>query len=458
MATEHGDIWNGCIDLDPTASTENAAKALLDHLRTGQKGDVALRGDRRMQPRLCRAPKQDVAAIPLSFRADASYLVTGGLSGVGLQMARWMVSQGARRLVILGRTPLPERTLWRSSDSSAVAAVRSLEAMGASVAYGAVNVGDEAAVAKWLDDYAAQDWPPIRGLVHAAGVADERLTADLGLEATAAVLDGKAQGGLNLDRLLPDLDLFMLVSSMATVLPSPGQSIYTAANAALDALAVQRQGRGQPALSISWGPWIGLGMMGGELGAARFRQLQAQGVYGFSPDEATGLLQGLIGRAEPHVVVLPTNWSAFQAARSGRDISLFLELIPGYSGAQQAISAIADPAERRVRMDAGVREAVSRVLKLPVARIEARKPLGELGLTSLLAMELRNRLEALVQRPLSATLTFNYPTVEALSGFLAGEVEPTPPQKPTPVAASADLGALAALSDEDAAKLLRRRR
>ena len=103
-----------------------------------------------------------------------------------------------------------------------------------------IDVADAAAVSAWLTAYVAQNWPPIRGVVHAAGVADERLTVDLDLKAVTAVMDGKAQGALNLDRLLPELDLFLVVSSMAAVFPHPGQSAYAAANAALDALALRR--------------------------------------------------------------------------------------------------------------------------------------------------------------------------------------------------------------------------
>jgi acyl transferase domain-containing protein len=457
LATEHGDVWGGCIDLDPAPPVAMVASALLAHLKTGQRGDVALGGDRRMQPRLRPMQEKDAAATSITLRPDASYLVTGGLGAVGLQMARWMVEQGARRLVIFGRTPLPERGLWRDSDAPAVAAVRSLEAMGVSVAYGAVDVSDEAAVAAWLAAYEAQNWPPIRGVVHAAGAADERLTGAMDVAATAAVLGGKAQGALNLDRLLPDLEIFVLVSSMAAVLPSPGQSAYAAANAALDALALRRRGRGQSALSVGWGPWIGLGMMSGELGRARFEQLQLQGIQGLDADAATGLLPQLIESAEPHVIVLPTDWAALRAAHPGRDLALFSELLP--SAVHRTLAAMTDPAERRQRMEEDVREAVSRVLKLPVARIAARKPLGDMGLTSLLAMELRNRLEGLVGRPLSATLAFNYPTVETLVEFLSGEDMARPKQSaPTAVVAAADLDALAVLSDQDAAQLLRRGR
>jgi acyl carrier protein len=273
-------------------------------------------------------------------------------------------------------------------------------------------------------------------------------------------LSGKAQGALNLDRLLPDLDLFILVSSTAALMPYPGQSIYAAANAALDALALQRYGRGEHALSIGWPTWIGLGIMSGEKGEARFRQLQLHGIDGVEVETATGLLPRLIEAGEPHVVVYPADWAVFKATHSGRDLTLFSELLPASNDVDRKLSAIADPAVRRQRIEEGVREAVSRVLKLPPARIEARKPLGNMGLTSLLAMELRNRLEALVERPLSATLAFNYPTIEALVGFLAGETELSVPNKPssTSAVASADIGALAELSDQDAAQLLRRGR
>lgn len=457
LATEHGDVWGGCIDLDSAASVDEAAQALFDHLVSGHRGDVALRGARRLQPRLRRAPTTGTADRPFAFRADASYLVTGGLSGVGLAIAHWMVSQGAHRLVIFGRTPLPERVRWRQSDAPAVAAVRSLEAAGASVLYGAVDVSDEAAVATWLSDYAAQNWPSIRGVVHAAGMSTERLAVDMDRAAAEAVLAGKVRGALNLDRLLPELDLFLLTSSAAAVLPHPGQSIYAGANAALDALALQRHARGQRTFSIGWGPWDGLGIMSGEQARARSEQLERQGIHGLDALAATGVLRPLIEAGEPHVVVLSADWDAFRAANPGRDLSLIAELLPASDDAQRPRAVIADPAALRLHLTDGVREAVSRVLKLPAARIDARKPLGNMGLTSLLAMELRNRLEALAGRPLSATLAFNYPTVEALVGFLAGDAEPSVPT-PAPVAAPLDVSALAGLSDQDAAQMLRRGR
>lgn len=459
LATEHGDVWRGCIDLDPTASPASAAAALLQHLMSGQSGDVALRGTRRLQPRL-RRTQNEAENLSFNFRSDASYLVTGGLGTVGLAIARKMVEQGARRLVIFGRTPLPERNHWSVSDSPAVAAVRGLEAMGASVAYTAIDVADTTAVSAWLATYAAQNWPPIRGVVHAAGVADERLTVDLDLKAVAAVMDGKAQGALNLDRLLPELDLFLVVSSMAAVFPHPGQSAYAAANAALDALALRRQGRGLAAHSVGWGPWTGRGMMSGLLGAARLEQLERQGIRGLEAADAMSLVPRLIASGEPHVIVMPVNWAAFQSAHRGRDLSLFSELLPASSEAAGEAAAAADPADRRRRIEEGVRAAISRVLKLPPARIEARKPLGDMGLTSLLAMELRNRLEALVERPLSATLAFNYPTVEALIGFLAGDAGLSSSGKASLIETTtpADIGALADMSDDDAALLLRRAR
>lgn len=455
LATEHGDVWGGCIDIDPTAPDALAAKALLAHLKTGQRGDIALRGDRRLQLRLRPMQEPGPALASFKLRPDASYLVTGGLGAVGLELARWLVERGARKLVIFGRSPLPERSLWRNSDSPAVAAVRKLEAMGASVVYVAIDVGNEAAVADWLAAYEAQNWPEIRGVVHAAGLSNERLAVDMDMAATANVLAGKVQGALNLDRLLPELDLFLLTSSVAALLPHPGQSVYAAANAAIDAIALQRRARGQQALSIGWGPWTGLGLMSGDKARARSEQLERQGIYGLDADTATSSLMRLIQSAEPHIVVLPANWEAFRAASPGRDLSLIAELLPTLSEAQRSLTDAADPAALRQNLSDGVREAVSRVLKLPVGRIAARKPLGDMGLTSLLAMELRNQLEALAGRRLSATIAFNYPTVDALVEFLAGETKPSQ-KEDAPAVAAVDLGALAELSDQDAAQLLRR--
>jgi myxalamid-type polyketide synthase MxaE and MxaD len=278
-----------------------------------------------------------------------------------------------------------------------------------------------------------------------------------------AVVRAKLRGAQLLDRLLPELELLVLFSSTGAFLAQPGQAHYAAANAALDAVAQDRALRGRPALSIGWGVWAGTGLVTGEAGEKNVRELARQGIHAFSPERATALLGWLCGSAEPSLAVLPIDWKAFREAKGGRDLPLFRRLsgsLADGSGARGLAGrlAAAGAAERRQLVDGAVRDAVSKVLKVAPARLDPRKTLGAMGLTSLLAMELRNRLEAALGRSLSATLAFNHPTVAALVDHLAGGdavAPPAPPAPPAPAAVPADLDGIAALSDEEAALALR---
>ncbi|MGB0128392.1 MAG: beta-ketoacyl reductase, partial [Rhodocyclaceae bacterium] len=398
-----------------------------------------------------------------------AYLVTGGLGEVGLLVAGAMAEHGARRLVLMGRSGLPPRTSWQHGDLDArtarrVAAVRALEARGVSVNILEADLGDLAAVQKALADYAREAWPPICGVVHAAGVLDNRLALQLDSDTFDRVLGPKLRGAMNLDRLLPELECFILFSSISAVLGMPGMSNYAADNAGLDALAADRWARGLPALSIQWGPWEGTGMHSGEKAERNMQWLREQGVQGFTPEQGVALFTALAGRPEAVITVMPVDWAVLQAARRGRDLRLFAGRGNiGSEGAadlplDQRLAALA-PAERRKQLDKVVREAVSRVLKIAPQRIDPAKPLGTMGLNSLMAMELRNRLEAALGRALSATLAWNYPTVDALVVFLAGDTLAgvAPPLVSSPGAAPAVAADVAALSDEEAARLLRRR-
>jgi myxalamid-type polyketide synthase MxaE and MxaD len=309
----------------------------------------------------------------------------------------------------------------------------------------------------------------IRGVVHAAGVAEDRLAMRMAPGDWQPLLAGKAIGALNLHALLPELDLFLMFSSMAAVLPEPGQAGYAAANAVLDALAEARSAaagelaRSGVSRSVGWGIWSGLGMMGGEAGEQKLRRIEARGVHGFSPAQGLQQLQSALGAADPHLLVMPVEWKSYAASRAGNLpwIARSLAEAATLQHAAPAATAALKPAERRQRLEEGIRAAVAGVLKIPAARIDARKPLGTMGLSSLLAMELRNSLEALVGRPLSATLVWNYPTMEALVAYLVAADEPAPAAAPaTPATATAtplDIGDIATISDDEAALLLMRR-
>ena len=368
VGEEHPELWGGLVDLDPGARPAIAAGWLTQALLTHDGEDqIALRQGCRYALRLTPCGP-DLTSRAIRWREDAAYLITGGLGGVGLEIARAMATAGARRLILLGRTALPPRAQWSSAplDSAwgrRVAAVRALEAMGVAVHTPAVDVSNEAALRAFLDLYAAEGWPPIRGVIHAAGAFDNRLASAMTRAAFDAVVEPKLRGALLLDRLLPDLDLFVLFSSVGAFLPLPGQSNYAAANAGLDALAEDRRARGLPALSIEWGIWQDTGLVADATGRANVAELSRQGVQSFAADRGARLFAALSGCAAPTVAALPVDWVKFGRARAGRVAPLFRDCV-GESGATSAgLSeqlAVATPARRRALLQGRVEDAECR--------------------------------------------------------------------------------------------------
>ncbi|HEV2131484.1 MAG TPA: SDR family NAD(P)-dependent oxidoreductase, partial [Longimicrobiaceae bacterium] len=222
-------------------------------------------------------------ATPL--RADATYLITGGLGGLGGETARWMVREGARHLVLVGR-----------SDASAAdrTLLRQLEEEGARILIERADVTREADLARVFSRIDV-DLPPLRGVVHAAGVLGDATLLQMTEERFAEALEPKVVGAWNLHRLTRDraLDFFVLFSSAAGILGTPGQANYAAGNAYLDALAHDRRATGLPALSIAWGPWSGVGLAAST--AKRGERLADQGLRSLTPDQGIDALRALMG-------------------------------------------------------------------------------------------------------------------------------------------------------------------
>lgn len=471
LADEHPQQWGGMVDLDPEADHRARADQLVRHLLSdSDESQVAWRNGRRFALRLQPLGESGAEMLAPPWRPDGAYLVTGGLGDVGLRVAAGMVRAGARRLVLMGRHGLPAREQWQAADldpltAARVSAVRSLEAAGAAIHVIEADLGSAGDTERALRDYAAAAWPPIRGVVHAAGVLESQLALQVDRASFDRVLAPKLAGALHLDRLLPQLDCFIMFSSIIGVLGVAGTAAYAAANAGLDALAADRRARGLSALSLQWGPWEGLGMLGGSSGRSHMEGLRSQGVQGVSGDDGSRLFNALAGRSEASLAVVAMDWRAFGTRRSHA-----LALVRGRSDTGSGELELASlsqrlqglgPSERRAMLEPAVRHAVGAVLKLEPSRIDPRKGLGAMGLSSLMAMELRNRLEVVMGQPLSATLAWNYPNVEALVGFLAGSGAEGPVAATAAAAlpaASSSLADVSALSDDEAARLLRKRR
>ena len=480
VAEEHPAWWGGLVDADPNADDADNARAVIAHLGSASGEDqVALRGQERFALRLERhAPTGGPPAA--AWRTDATCLITGGQGEIALHLARALVDQGVRRFVLLGRTPLPPREDWAALDPDGVigkrvAAIRNIEAAGAAVHPVAVDVADEPAMRAFLEQYASQGWPTIRSVIHAAGVFDNQLASLMTCTQFEAAVRAKLTGAQVLDRLLPDLDHFVMFSSTGAFLAQPGQANYAAANAGLDALALDRLARGVSAQSIAWGVWRGAGLVRDDSGARNVAEMQRQGIGSFEPARGCAMFTWLCGRNDATPIVLPMDWARYREARAGRPMPMFAELLAdaapnsaGHDGDVPARLAAMAPIERRKYVESLVREVLGHVLNIAPARIDPRKNFGAMGLGSLLAIELRNRLEAALQRSLSATLAWNHPHLEALVAFLAAdpsaEAIAVPQTAPGSAASAAvhtlatsvgaTLDTLSGLSDDDAALTL----
>ncbi len=427
VAQEHPMFWGGLMDLEHAPSLpDDAAHQLWKEISAPDGEDqIAFRQGRRYAGRLIRKPRCATQPAALSWRADGAYLITGGLGELGLSVARWMVEQGARRLILMGRTRLPPRARWNSAEAGSrlahqIAAIRELEALGAGVHLAAVDVGDEAQLRAYIDEYRAEGWPPIRGVVHAAGVLQDGLLAQLDASAMDAVLRPKMIGGWLLDRLLKDdpLDFFVLFSSAGSLLGQPGQGNYAAANAFLDALAHHRSAMGKPALSVNWGAWSGLGFAetaGGKRLAAR---LALAGIRSIAPAQALEVMERLLRQGSTQVAAVPVDWALYrQFFPAGTQSPLLSELAredadrspeAGQSAEKRDAILAAEPAQRLQLIQSHLTELVARVLGLPASKLDIEQPLSNLGLDSLMAVELKNRI--------AVDLGVNVPMVTFLSG------------------------------------------
>ncbi|MER5807302.1 SDR family NAD(P)-dependent oxidoreductase, partial [Streptomyces sp. NPDC002033] len=371
-----------------------------------------------------------VLTLPAPLEAAGTVLVTGGTGALGGLVARHLVGQGVRHLLLLSR---------RGGDAPGVAAlVAELEELGAeSVSVVACDAADREALAGVLAGIPADR--PLTGVLHAAGILDDGILSALTPKRLAAVLRPKADAAWNLHELTRDSDLsaFVLFSSVAGVFGAPGQGNYAAANAFLDALAAHRQAHGLPAQSFVWGPWdtSGGGMLG-TLADDTAGRIARSGVAPLAPDRGLALFDA--GRAAGDAAVVPVavDTAALRAqAAAGGVPPVFRKLVrtpsrravtaaPQESGSafQQRLAAL-PAAERDRLLVALVADQVAAVLGHATAEdVQPTKAFKEIGFDSLTAVELRNRMNAATGLRLPATLIFDYPTPVALADHLRAEL------------------------------------
>jgi malonyl CoA-acyl carrier protein transacylase len=390
------------IDLDPASDAGGCASALVAELEGDVEPEVAFREGERRVPRLRRA---DFASETPALKPGSVYLVTGGLGALGLVTAQWLASRGAKRIALSSR---------RSPSDSARAVIAKLEAQGVQVQLISADIGSRDQAARLLSAVGAD----LAGIVHAAGVLDDALIDQLDSVRVGNVLAPKADGALHLHALAGALDFFVLFSSLAGVTGNPGQSAYSAANAYLDALVRSRRAGGAKAVSIAWGPW-------GEGGMAEERRTQlARRGFGLLDAEAgmRALDAAIAADAVPQLVVADVDWGKFEWR------PLIDGLVP--RATREAVAEFSarlreTPAAERIRALTGHVAAEAALLMGfdPSDAAMLDRSLREAGLDSLMAVELKKRLERTLGLKLSTTALFNYPTIRELSAFLLGELK-----------------------------------
>jgi polyketide synthase 12/epothilone polyketide synthase D len=420
----------GCTLVDLEPGTEGI-EAVMRELTAGDgENQVAWRAGRRLVARLAQVSAtatESSAALP----RRGTVVVTGGLGALGVHVARWLAGEGVPHLVLTGRRGL--------DTPGAAEAVAELEALGTQVTVAAVDVANREAVESVLQAIPAE-WP-LRGVVHAAGVIDDGILAEQTAERFARVLSPKVTGAWNLHELTVghDLDVFVMFSSMSGLLGSAGQGNYAAANTFLDALAVHRRAQGLPAQSLAWGPWSEGGMAAG-LAAAQQARLARQGMRALSAAQGIALLEQALARPEAQLGVVSLDLRALGQTLGAVVPPVWRALVraPVVHEARGAQATWAEqlaalpPARRTDEVRAALQAEIARVLSLSSASaVPPDRPLSELGLDSLMAVELRNALGKRVGAMLPATLAFDYPTLSGMTKYVLDEVLARHPEAPS---------------------------
>jgi phthiocerol/phenolphthiocerol synthesis type-I polyketide synthase D len=475
-AMEHPEVWGGLIDLDPQASAEEAAISVRRVLASSDGEDqVAFRDGERYTVRLSRAsaPREK----PVRIDPEAAYLVTGGLWGLGLEVARWLAQRGARHLVLLGRTDLPPRDSWGDAGTASdlrgrIAAVRELEALGAKVHYAATDVADPRAMSNLLSELQRRGTPAVRGVVHAASVwrgrdgqSLIRTLAQLDLGALKQVFAPKVLGSWVLHETFPDLDFFVLFSSAASLTGSAGQGNYAAASSFLDALAQHRIQAGKSALCVNWGPISGAGFGATPEGQKVHRYWEDNGLKRIDPSSVLRALELLIPNEIAQIGVMNIDWAALGSffpglARARWASNVFTSSAPRAQASELLVALRAAPAAgRRDLLRGYVQNEVRRVMGLD-GPPDPRRRLFDMGMDSLMALDMKKRLQDELAADVPVTAVFNYPTIDALVGYLITDVlafEADDQVVPVRAASNDPSDALAGirdLSDEEAERRL----
>ena len=425
------------IDMGLEVDSTEVEQILEEVLCDTKEQEVAYRGSDRLVSRLVQRKKDMPSTIKMS--TEGSYLITGGYGALGLLVAKLLVERGAKHLILMSRGGAPE---------SAAEALEELVEMGAIITAGKANVANDEQVAT-IFDAAKKSGHPVVGAVHSAGVIDDKMLGDLDWASFERVMTAKVAGARNLHARMgtTETEFLVLFSSATSAIGNVGQANYAAANAFLDSLAHHRKAKGLAGLSINWGPWADVGMAAG-LDAGAF---EATGLGLIKPKRGMDILeQCMVQKTSAQVVVAPVTWSTY-LGRMGKQVPALFSVMAeaqsksggGGGGGQKKKAAkkggggggsaaaealikrlVAVPEAKRIPVLSGiVQKTVMEVLGITdPSAFGLKQALSELGMDSLMAVDVQTALADLVGAQLPGTLLFDYPNIDAIANYLMDEI------------------------------------
>ncbi len=437
---EEPDLGATLVDLEGT--DQDAVAAILSELASPVRDDVvARRAGVRYAERLTRAAVSPLGADDAqgaTVRPDGSYIITGGLGGLGLVFATWLADRGAGRIVLSGRRePSPDEQQQLAELGG-----------GAEIVYVRGDIAEPGVVER-LVAAAEETGKPLRGVLHSAGVLDESLVSAVSREGLERVWAAKATGAMRLHAATADrpLDWWVGFSSMAALLGLPGQLSYATANAWLDGFVAWQRASGRPATAISWGQWSDVG-----IGASMTLSV----LDPISPAEGIEALQALLGRGRAHVGVARLRLDrALAATPEFRELGYFESVVaevdagrpaagPAEADGDESVVAVADWSamtadERHERLQAGLQGILAHELRMPARAVNVDQPFPEMGLDSMMAMTVLKQTQQLAGIDLSASMLWNHPTIALLATHLGDLLAPDEePESPPDAAGQGD--------------------
>ncbi|MGW1958615.1 type I polyketide synthase, partial [Streptomyces sp. NPDC001920] len=420
------------LDVD---ADEASLRTVAAALETGEP-QLAVRKGRLRVPRLARVATDRAGARPVTLDPAGTVLITGATGGLARPLATHLVTEhGARHLLLVGR---------RGPDAPGAAElVAELEEAGARVTLAACDVADRASLASLLAGIPAEH--PLTAVFHAAGVTDGGVITSLDPSRMAVVLRPKVDAAWNLHELTAPLGLsaFVLFSSLAGVLGSPGQANYGAGNAFLDALAEHRHAHGLPALSLTWGLWADEGGMSERLSRADLVRMTRSGIAPLSTRRALDMLDAALGLGQPVVAPTELDMAGLRGQAAAGTLPPLLQGLVRTRAPRRVDGSGSSFAARMAGLDGAQREqAVSELVRAQVAAVlghssadavDPERAFKDLGFESVTAIELRNRLTATTGLRLPATVVFDHPTVTDLAKRLLLVLTPPDRSAPLPV-------------------------